>query len=492
MSHKLCLTCAAVVESGARCGACGAVAVAPTRANLERALDARVGVAIDAWEAEGVLEEGEAARLRDAPSRASRARAERSEPAAEAPGVFERLSARQREIATRWEAAVSRLEADAAPPAEEPVTTARARSPGDARDAVEVGEGLFGGHGPGDAAGGAGIGALLGLDELGPPSSAPRPGSPRSEALSPSGLFAEYAWWFLGTLLVLAGSAMGVREAWRTLAGPPRQIVVAGALFGYHAMFLGLSALVAKRSARAGGVLAAIAVGLLPTVFVALAALVDGSRALGLGVSALVVALSVASLGHAAKRFACPAWVLPAAVVPSLVAELFVGSGAGAEARVAVPFVGVATVALAGRRLARDGAGVAPFASALYAGLSLALLSLAGAPGTEPARLEVGSLAAAGVWLYVVALSALVAHTLGAAPVRVRAPHLAPAGELIAFGGVALDSVVAGQAAVADAALTRPALAFAAVPALGACAFGLAVGRHGAAVHPAALLAVVA
>ncbi|HQY63926.1 MAG TPA: hypothetical protein PK141_21150, partial [Polyangiaceae bacterium] len=226
MSHKLCLACAVVVGSGARCASCGAVAVSPTRENLARALEARVQVAIDAWEAEGALDDDVAARLRNTPSRDA-ARAEGTVQAAQAaddPGVFERLSARRREIATRWDAAVARLEADAARPASEPASPAHARSPGDVRDAVEVGEGLFGGghegHGHGASAGvGAGVGALLGLDDLGPPSSK-RPGSSGTEAsLSPSGLFAEYAWWFLGTLLVLAGSAMGVREAWRPLAG---------------------------------------------------------------------------------------------------------------------------------------------------------------------------------------------------------------------------------------------------------------------------------
>lgn len=493
--HKLCLTCAAVVASGEPCASCGSEVVSATRANLERVLEARVQVAIDAWEATGAVDADHATRLREASSRPSGAREgapSKLAIAEQGPGVFDRMASRQKEIASRWHAAVSRLEAD--PELSASATTAatisegRSRSSGDTREALEVSEGLFGGPHGGSS---LGVGALLGLEDLGPPSE-PRGASTDADTASPSALLAEYAWWFLGTLLVLAGSAMGVREAWQVLAGPPRQIVVAGALFGYHAMFLGLSALVAKRSARAGAVLASIAVGLLPTVFVALAALVDGSRALGLGLSAGVVALAFVSLRHTAKRFAAPRWVLPAAVLPSLVAELFVGTQASVEMRVAVPFVGVAAVAFAGRRLAREGAGFAPFASALYAALSLAVLALAGSPGVEPARLEAGSLPLALVWLTVLALSAVVAHTTGSEPLGRRAPRLAPAGELLALGGVTLACVVAAQSALVDAPLQPAAFAFAAVPALGACVFALAARRHPAALHPAVLLAVLA
>src|SRR5205085_356297 len=73
---------------------------------------------------------------------------------------------------------------------------------------------------------GGGLEALVDLDE-GAPSSRAREAEARGE-LKP--LLAEYVWWFIGTLLVLAGSVMGVREAWRALAGPPRQVVIAGAL----------------------------------------------------------------------------------------------------------------------------------------------------------------------------------------------------------------------------------------------------------------------
>ncbi len=84
----------------------------------------------------------------------------------------------------------------------------------------------------------------------------------------------EYVWWFLGAVLVLGGSLMGVREAWRALGGVPRQLLVTGALFAYHAAFIGLGTFLARRSTSAGRVLAGIGIALLPVVFVALSALV--------------------------------------------------------------------------------------------------------------------------------------------------------------------------------------------------------------------------
>lgn len=74
-------------------------------------------------------------------------------------------------------------------------------------------------------------------------------------------LLYENIGWFIGTLFVLAGSVYGVREAWRTLGGVPRHLLVASALLAYHAGFVGLARLLASRSASTGRVLGGIALG---------------------------------------------------------------------------------------------------------------------------------------------------------------------------------------------------------------------------------------
>ncbi|MFP2934786.1 hypothetical protein ACLESO_58710, partial [Pyxidicoccus sp. 3LG] len=133
----------------------------------------------------------------------------------------------------------------------------------------------------------------------------------------------EYIWWFLGAVLVLGGSLMGVREAWRALGGVPRQLLVTGALFGYHAAFIGLGVFLSRRSRSTGRVLAGIGIALLPVVFVALSALVALSPVIG-----VALALGVAGVGLLPLRAAgrllhgTSAASLAVALWPSLLAGL--------------------------------------------------------------------------------------------------------------------------------------------------------------------------
>src|SRR5205085_431909 len=106
----------------------------------------------------------------------------------------------------------------------------------------------------------------------------------------------EYVWWFLGAVLVLGGSIMGVREAWRALGGVPRQLIVTGALFVYHAGFIGLGVFLARRSLSAGRVLASIGLALMPVVYVALSALVTLSPVVGLPCAIVLTGLCLATL----------------------------------------------------------------------------------------------------------------------------------------------------------------------------------------------------
>ncbi|MFP2913650.1 hypothetical protein ACLESD_53440, partial [Pyxidicoccus sp. 3LFB2] len=199
--------------------------------------------------------------------------------------------------------------------AERELAARRRSHRGDAEDdASEVGLGSALGSGQalfaqGHTGGlGGGLEAMVALDEGGPAS------TPRLN---------DYIWWFLGAVLVLGGSLMGVREAWRALGGVPRQLLVTGALFGYHAAFIGLGVFLSRRSMSAGRILAGIGLALLPVVFVALSALVALSPLLGVG-----VALGVAGLGLLPLRAAgrllhgVPAAALAMALWPSLLAGL--------------------------------------------------------------------------------------------------------------------------------------------------------------------------
>ncbi len=489
MSLQVCLACATVENSASRCPSCGGALVTPSRSNLQALLDAKVRVQIDAWEREGIVDGETSSRLRGAAGLGAGQGASAPEgPPRES--VLEALARRQREVSARWQALVVAVETDRGADGRTPAGEGAAGAGGDTRDAIEAGRQLFGGA-RGTEVGG-GLEALADLDDHGAPSSHESPlGS----------LFAEYAWWFLGTLLVLAGSVMGVREAWRALAGPPRQIVVAGALFVYHALFLGLAAVVARRSALAGRALASIAVGLLPIVFVALAALVEGSRGPGLALAGLTLALSAVSLTSAGKRFSgASSRTLALVVLPSLAAEVLVGFTTSIGIRVAAPFVGVAAAAFAGARLVRGqslAAGVASFVAALYGAVALGLFALLGAPGSASVPLPPGSMAHATVILFFLALSWVLAETVSRGPVPGGAPRLAPLLEVVALAGLGLASCVGARAALGTgASLPEPgadraaSFVLASLPGLGAAGFALASSRHRAALHPAVLLGV--
>ena len=103
---------------------------------------------------------------------------------------------------------------------------------------LEAGRAIFARDG-GGAVVGAGVEALAALDEDDDAEAQPGENKPFG---------ALQVFWFIGTLLVLAGSVMGVREAWRTLEGVWRPVVIAGAFFVYHVLFVGLARLLVRRS----------------------------------------------------------------------------------------------------------------------------------------------------------------------------------------------------------------------------------------------------
>jgi hypothetical protein len=61
-------------------------------------------------------------------------------------------------------------------------------------------------------------------------------------------LFNEYIWWFIGSVLVLTGSIMGIREAWLVLSGINRHLTVLGAVVLYQFLFTALGVFLGTRS----------------------------------------------------------------------------------------------------------------------------------------------------------------------------------------------------------------------------------------------------
>ncbi|WP_237726596.1 hypothetical protein [Corallococcus coralloides] len=375
----------------------------------------------------------------------------------------------------------------------------------DLGSALGSGQALFG-RGHLDSLGGSGLEAVIALDEGDNP--------PR---------FNEYIWWFLGAVLVLGGSLMGVREAWRALGGVPRQLIVTGALLGYHAAFIGLGTFLARRSRSAGRVLAGIGLGLLPVVFIALSALVALTPMVGVPTALGVAAVALLPLRAAGRLWpGASATTFAVALFPSLLAGLpLMGWDDAPWLRALCAFAGVvalgaslwrARAADAGEgapeasrsRAAAAGAveaspwraGAASFAgvgAALYGALWLVVFCVASGPSGFDA-LEPGAPLFAGLVLWAVALGAVVAVGASSDAVRAAHPRAAPVFETLAHAVVASGALAGALGAFSvfpgeDAWVDTASIC---APVLAALVFFLLEFRRRALVHPAVMASLLA
>ncbi len=322
------------------------------------------------------------------------------------------------EIGARWSALTLGIDTNAPPPSERPNDDDLRRDD----SALDAGRAMFA-HG-GHAVVGAGVDALSALDD----------DEPDGEA-RPLGALSVF--WFIGIIFVLAGSVMGVREAWRTLFGVNRQLVIGGALFVYHVLFVLLSRVLVKRSHVTGRVLAGVAAALVPVAFVAVASAVGTSPRVGVPFAVGLVLASVATLSQAGAAFALGRGFAPHlafALVPSLLLELpLAGAPTAASMRLYAPLLALLPILLASLRLragllrslpTRDTA-VALFATT-YGAVAVALFAVFGGPNDAALDLSFGThtqlcttawlgLVAAIGWLCAAALQKTAQHArLGA------------------------------------------------------------------------------
>ncbi len=257
MTPTICPSCAEfrTGDVGATCPTCGVALVPTTEPFLEELVRARLMRRIDGWRSRGIIAARTADILRaslEEPPVAAAAKPPADSASALEQWADEVAGSAQRLAAWRpgWGAAFFHSLEEAARAERE--AAARHGPRGRSADSGEDDLGLALGSGSamlsqGGALGG-GLDAMVALD-------APGGASGREGSLK----LHEYVWWFLGALLVLGGSIMGVREAWRALGGVPRQLIVTGALFVYHAGFIGLGVFLSRRRSLQGGCSRALA-----------------------------------------------------------------------------------------------------------------------------------------------------------------------------------------------------------------------------------------
>jgi len=385
----LCVSCAEIFDSPGKCPKCGAP-FARTAADIEAWETKRLVSRIATWKSEGLVNAHLAKRLitriekgaplePEAPEEAQKATieeaiaeaAEKKEPHPLERGADALLGGGAsfwKELSSRHEEMVKAIDADGPhSPDDAPPSSSRRADSG-----IDAGRAVFA---RGHAVVSPGIEALTELDE-----------SDGSDAAKPLG--ALQVFWFIGTLLVLSGSVMGVREAWRSLEGAWRPLSIAAALFGYHAAFVGLSRFLARRSAVTGRVLGGIAVGLLPIVMVAAA--VARAMAPGLGLLAGIVFMgaSAISLLLTGPVFAKGAGIgLALGLLPSFFVELLLGGTNVTEnSRITWPLFALIPVfiAAAASRYSQSPVtivrGAAALSASLYGAIAVGIFAYFGSP----------------------------------------------------------------------------------------------------------------
>lgn len=458
----VCTSCSELYEGKSLCPACGGPLVS-TRAAVEAWERARQERRIATWRSDGVIDEDVAEKI------LALVRAHRSEPPKLQAGPSEDHAIERgaravvvggrsffAEVSTRYARVVAAIEEDAPPPSEDHEEEPGERSPG-----VEAGRAVFGGSN----VVGAGVEALGELDD---------------EAAGPAKpLGALQVFWFIGTVLVLAGSLMGVREAWRSFEGALRPLSIAAALFAYHAAFVGLARLLAKRSAVTGRVLGVIATGLLPVAFVAVAITAGMSAQTGWLTAAVLLGGSAVTLGILGKRvFPGVGNAIPMALLPCLLLEVPLAPGGPATwPRLALPIaalVPLGLVALRSRRLVTPGL-VAAGAAALYGAVAVAIVSLYGGPNDPTLAIGTFGPATLATLLWLALFATLVWRSFGGPALEAVLPRLAAPVAILGLAlltGTALTatlaSVVASRAALLDAGLLAWAPAFVVALAAGA------------------------
>ncbi|AKQ65040.1 putative integral membrane protein [Myxococcus hansupus] len=309
--------------------------------------------------------------------------------------------------------------------------------------------------------------------------------------------FQEFIWWFLGAVLVLGGSLMGVREAWNALGGVPRQLLVTGALWGYHAGFVGLGVFLSRRSMPVGRVLSGIGLALLPVAFIAMSSLFELSSGLGVAVALGVAALGMVPLRSAGRLLhGTSATALAVALLPSLFAGLPLMSLDDAPwSRALCAGVGVVALAATAWRARKTTSGSTALVSAsaaLYGALWLAVFCVASAPSGFDA-LEPGSPLFAGLTLWAQALAVVIAVSATTDSMREAHPRASPVLEVVAYAVLASGALAGALGAFSVAAGDDFQVDFASAlaPGVAAGVFFLLEPRRRALVHLVALTALL-
>ena len=411
MVAGVCIACAELFDGARVCPRCGAK-LSRSRKDVLAWEHARQHARIAEWLSDEVIDELTAERLRARVERDGDATAKADAPTAGGTSAVERgadvvasgAGELFTEMGARWKRLAKAIEEDT------PKADADEASLQHDDRTLEAGRAIFARDGHG-AVVGAGVEALAALDDDHHDHEHGDDGA-RGATQENKPFGALQVFWFIGTILVLAGSVMGVREAWRTLEGVWRPVVIAGAFFAYHVLFVGLARLLVRRSVVTGRVLAGISAGLLPVVFVAAAVSIGQQSSVGVPFAFLLLAASGFTLmlvGRIADR-AATGVALASGLLPSLLLELAIGSGGASPSRrsfvvlvALAPLVVTATRA----RVAVTASSIVALGAAAYGAIAVGILGLYGGPGDPSLSFDSGAIGQRALILWLAAWAAI-------------------------------------------------------------------------------------
>lgn len=226
-------------------------------------------------------------------------------------------------------------------------------------------------------------------------------------------LFNEYIWWFIGSLLVLTGSIMGIREAWLVLTGISRHITVLSAIFLYQVLFLALGIFLGTKSILTGRLLSGISLLLLPVSFSVVSDVIISNSMIGFISLAILIGLNYIFLRFISNQFQLHSNQILIPILPSMVfLALIPFFGLGLPS-ILLCFLPLVSIQQMGKKLLENKVGsMGLFLLSIYGGLSVLAVYL-NLPAESGERFVLGSLSLVVLFLWVLLLSAILAIGFG-------------------------------------------------------------------------------
>lgn len=309
-------------------------------------------------------------------------------------------------------------------------------------------------------------------------------------------LFNEYIWWFIGSLLVLTGSIMGIREAWLVLSGINRHLTVLGAVVLYQFLFTALGVFLGTRSVITGRLLSVISLLLLPISFSVASDVLSVNTILGLIVLFVLMGLTSGILSIIAKLFQLQANGFIIALLPSLTLLSLTSLVGSSINLILLSFLPLLVVGYVGSRVIQSKVySKGLFLLSIYGALSVLIVCLNQIPAGGNLQFALGTLELGILLLWILGLSSILVTTFGTLGKANETKRLFVVLEIL-FLAVPLAISSAGGIFILTTAninqfvFSIPRAVYMSLPLLSTLLFFTTIFRHEMSIHPFMILSI--